>query len=94
MLFITRRDGPEVLELAEEAFDEVSVAIEVGAERGNVHTIGHRFDVAPSALFFEPRPQGVAVVAAVGQEDLALAKSIEHVRGASPVMSLSGRQFQ
>ena len=56
--------------------------------------MGHRLDVAPCALFCEARPQSVAVVTAVGQENLALAETAEHVRSALPVMGLSGRQLQ
>ena len=56
--------------------------------------MGYWFDVAPCALLCEARPQRVAVVAAVGQEDLAFAETGEHVGRASPVMSLSGRQLE
>jgi hypothetical protein len=48
--------------------------------------VGHWLDVAPCALFCEARPQNVAVVTAVGQENLALAETAEHVRSALPVM--------
>jgi hypothetical protein len=52
-------------EFIEEAFDEVAEAIEVDAEGGDVHPVGHRLDVAP-CLSCETRPEGVAIVAAVG----------------------------
>jgi hypothetical protein len=45
-------------------------------------------------LACEALSQGVAVVAPVGQEDLTLAETVEHVVGASPIMSLPGRQLQ
>src|ERR1700733_4316397 len=92
VLFVARRDGAEMLEFVEEAFDEISEAIEIGAEGGDVHPIGR--GLCPCALACEAGPQGVAVVAAVGQKDLALAETVEHVVGASSVMGLSGRQLQ
>jgi hypothetical protein len=49
--------------------------------------------LGPGALSCEARPQCVAVVAAVGEEDLAFAETGEHVVGASPVMSLAGVSF-
>jgi len=36
MFFVSGRDGPEVFDLAEEAFDEVPVAVEEWAEGGRV----------------------------------------------------------
>jgi len=94
VLFVARRHGSEMFELVKEAFDQIREAIKIGAEGGDVHAVGHWLDVAPCALSCETRPQGVAVVAAVGEEDLALAETGEHVVGASPVMSLPGRQLQ
>src|SRR3984957_16246214 len=94
VLFVARRHGSEMFDLVEEAFDQVAEAIEVGAEGWDVHPVWHWLDVAPRALTCEARPQGVAVVTAVGEEDLALAETGEHVVSASPVMSLPGRQLQ
>ena len=94
MLFIARGDRAKVFEFVEEAFDEISETIEIRAEGRNVYAAGHGFDVAPCALACEALSQGVAVVTAVGQEDLTFAETLEHVGGASPVMSLSGRQLQ
>src|ERR1700722_1033232 len=94
VLFVARRPGPEMFEFVEEALDEISKAIEVAAEGGDVHPARHWFDVAPCALSCEARPQGVAVVAAVGQENLTLAETFEHVGGASSGMSLPRRQLQ
>ena len=42
----------------------------------------------------EAFPQSVAVVAAVGQEDLTFAEAAQHVGGASSVVSLAWRQLQ
>ncbi len=70
MLFVARRHGSEMSEFVEEAFDEVPEAVEISAEGWDVHPVGHWFDVAPRALACEALSQGVAVVTAVGQEDL------------------------
>ena len=47
MLFESRGDGSEMLELVEEAFDPVAIAIEVGAEWRNIDAVGHWPDVGP-----------------------------------------------
>ena len=43
------------------------------------------------APVLEARTQGVAVVGAIGEKDLAFAETGEHVGGAAPVMSLALR---
>jgi hypothetical protein len=45
VLFEAGGDRPEVFEFVEEAFDEISEAIEVWAERWKVDAPGHRLDV-------------------------------------------------
>jgi hypothetical protein len=57
-------------------------------------TLGHRLIKRDHIRTCQARPQGVAVIAAVGQENLTLAETFEHVGGASSVMSLPGRQLQ
>ena len=94
VFFVAGRHRAEMFEFVEEAFDETSEAIEIGAEGGDVHPIGHWLDVAPGALACEAFPQSVAVVAAVGQEDLTFAEAAQHVGGASSVVSLAWRQLQ
>src|SRR5580698_5104600 len=54
-------DGSEVFELVEEAFDEISKAVEIGTERGDVDAPWHGFDVGPGPSFVEGLAQGVAV---------------------------------
>ena len=50
MLFVARRHGSEMFELVKEAFDEISKAIEVSAEAGDIDPVGRWFDVAPCWL--------------------------------------------
>lgn len=50
VFFKARRDGAEVLELVEVAFDEIAQPVEEWVEDRNVCASGHRLDVAPGAL--------------------------------------------
>ena len=84
-------DGSEVFDLVEEPLDEVPVSIEEWAERWDVHPVRHRLDVGPGASFIEAGTERIAVVAAVGEQDLAGAEAIEHIGGAAPVMRLGPR---
>lgn len=69
MLFEARRDGSEVFELIEEALDEVSELVELGAERTNVDAAWHRFDVGQRPAGGRTGAQGVTVIAAIGEEE-------------------------
>src|SRR3546814_12466978 len=57
VLFVARRDGAVVLDLAEEALDAVAVAVEEGAEGGSGPALGHRLDVGPGAALREDGPE-------------------------------------
>lgn len=78
-----------MLELVEEALDEVSVAVEEAAEGGDVLAVGHGLDVGPGASTGEILAQGVAVIGAVGQQDLAGPDGRQHVGGAATVVGLA-----
>src|SRR5450631_358108 len=94
VLFEAGGDGTEVLEFAEEAFDEVAVAIEEGAERRAAFAAGHRLDVGPCAARGHLEAQGITVVGAIGEQHVAAAERIEHVGGAPAIVCLSGRQLE
>src|SRR3546814_3634153 len=94
VLFVARRDGAVVLDLAEEALDAVAVAVEEGAEGGSGPALGHRLDVGPGAALREGGPEGVAVIGAIGEQDLAAAEGVEHVGRALAVMGLAFAQLQ
>jgi hypothetical protein len=84
-----------VFELVEEAFDEVAKAIEAAAERGALTRPGMMGLTSPPAPCpASPRAQAVAVVAAIGEQNLSLAEAIEHVAGVASVVGLAGRQLQ
>ena len=61
-----------MLDFVEEASDEISVAVKVGAERRDVPAVRHRLDVSPRAAFIEALAQRVAVIGAVSQKNLSV----------------------
>lgn len=89
MLFVSRGDGPEVLEFVEEALDDVAISIEEAAESGDMNAVRHRLDVRPCAAFVKGLAHPVAVISAVGEQNLTVAEIIQHVVGAPAVMRLA-----
>src|SRR5579875_787833 len=87
-------DGSEVFDLIKEPLDEVPVSIEEWAEGGDVHPVRHRLDVGPGTSFIETGTERIAVVASVGEQDLAGAEAIEHIGSAAPVMRLTLGQLE
>ena len=87
-------DGTEVLELVEEPLDPIAVAIKQAAEGGDGPAVGHGLHVGPCALFGQGAPEPVAVVTAVGEQDLSFADAAQHVERAAPVVSLAFAQLQ
>jgi hypothetical protein len=93
MLFEAGGNSSEVLELAEEAFDEISEAIQERAERWDIDASWHRLDVGPGAAIGHGFAQAIAIVGSVAEEYLAFDEAVEHVGGAFAVMSLAFRQL-
>ena len=94
VLLVSGRDSPEVLEFVEEAFDEVTVSVEEGAERRHPLAAREWLDVGPGALRVEGGPQRIAVIGGVAEQDLIAAESAEHIGGTSAIMSLTFGQLQ
>ena len=94
VLLVAGRDGSEVLELVEEALDAVPRSVQEGAEGGFVEPAGQRLDVGEDAPCRHVLAEKVAVVGAVGDQDLAGAEALKHVGGAPAVVSLSLGQLQ
>ena len=92
VLFEAGCDGSEMLELIEEALDEVAVAVKEWAEGRDVLAVWHRLDVGPGPA--QGIAQPVAVVSAIGQRDLPVADAAEHVDGTASVMGLALGQLQ
>jgi len=93
VFFEAGRDCSEMFELVEEALDEVAEAIEVRAESGDVHALGYRLDVGPGSAIGQPLAEGVAVVGAISEENLTGTNAVQHIGGATAVMSLAFAQF-
>src|SRR3954465_14095723 len=79
VLLVPGRDGSEVLELVEEALDAVSRSVQEGAEGGFVEPAGQRLDVGEDAPCRHVLAEKVAVVGAVGDQDLAGAEALKHI---------------
>src|SRR4051812_48085161 len=78
-----------MLDLAEETLDEVAIAVEEGAESRRVDPSRYGLDVGPGAALRQAHAEGVTVIGAVGEQDLAGAEAVEHVASASAVTGLA-----
>lgn len=94
MLFEACGDGPEMLELVEEAFDQVAVAVEPGAEGRDVYPVRHGFDVGPGAALGHFHSQGVTVIASVGEQDLVCAEAVQQISSTATIMRLAFSQLE
>src|SRR5258706_7115310 len=86
VLFEARGDSSKVLELVEEALHEIAQVVEKGAESWPVHAPGYGLDVGPGAALGHARAQGVAVIGAVAEQDLARTEGAQHVGGGLAVV--------
>ena len=93
MFFEAGRNCSEMFELVEEALDKVAEAIEVGAESGDIHALGYRLDVGPGSAIRQALAEGVTVVGAVSEQNLTGTDAVQHVGGATAVMSLAFAQL-
>ena len=92
-LVVARRDGPVLLEFAEEALDEVALAIEGKIGFAGLAAIGFRRDDGRDAALSERRDQRVGVIALVGEECVRL-DLIEQRHRLCDVVRLPRRQRQ
>ena len=89
VLFEASCDSPEVLELVEEALDQVAVAVKPSAEDWNVYPVRHWLDVGPGTPACDSGTQNVAVVAAISEHDLAFPEGGEQVRSTAAIVGLA-----
>lgn len=82
-----------MLELAEEALDEIALAIDAPVDRAVDEALTGRGDVSLGAAGPDQFQQGIGVVAAIGNDMLAF-ETDQQLRSGSQVMRLSGRQHQ
>lgn len=83
-----------MLELAEEAFDQIAFAIEALAEAGFPFAIEFGRDVRHSALLFDQVTDAVGVIRLVGKNDGAWIEAIKQVICGGAVMCLPGGQAE
>ena len=94
MLVEAGGDGPVMLDLVEEPFDEIAPLVEARAEFGTLEAMVERPDVSDRALHRDQGPQRVAVVAAVSEHDALARQQAEHILGAFAVVGLSFGELQ
>ena len=83
-----------MLELAEEAFDLIALAVERLREAGPPLAVGLGRDVGNSALALDQVADGVAVISLVAQYDGARFEPVEQVQCGRRVMRLTRRQAE
>ena len=84
----------EVLDLVEEAFDEVAVAVQERAEGGDILAVRHRPDVGPCPLLGQTVSAFVAVVSPVAEQGLPRTEHAEHIVRGAAVMGLPLGQLE
>jgi len=94
VLVEARRDGPEMLELVEEALDAVAQPVDGRAERRRVGAMIERADVGIGSPVRDPGAQRVAVVAAIGEQDAVRPERTQHVLATLSVVRLAFGQLQ
>jgi len=93
-LVVPCRDSPELFDPVEEAFDEVPLPIDPPGESEAALAVGLRRDVCPSLPLGGLGANDVTVVALVGQQDVAFAKTIDQGFGLGAIGDLTGSQAE
>lgn len=83
-----------MLDAVEEAFDQIALPVEPGREGEALFAVGARRDIGPGVLAGGDFPDGVAVVALVGQQRGALGHGVEQGLGFLAVVDLTAGQSQ
>ena len=91
---VTGGDATEVLELAEEAFDQIAFAVEHLAEAGFPFAIGFGRDIGHRALCLDQIADAIGVIGLVGQNDGARIETIKQAERRGAVVSLAGGQAE
>ena len=90
-LVVSGCDAPELLQLVEEPLDQVSLAIELLAERIEHFSIGFIGDIGRRALGPDLGADPIGVVALVGKNDGSASDVLQQIGRASRVVILSRR---
>lgn len=83
-----------MLQLGEEALNEVALAVEPLAEAGLPAPVAFRRDVGRRALLLNQFADAIGVIGFVGQHDGARAKMIEQPVNDLPIVRLPGGQAE
>ena len=93
-LVLSGGDTTEVLQLGEEALNQVTLVVEMLAEAGFPTPVALRRDVGRSALFLDQRPDAVSVIGFIGKDDGVGAELIEKLVGDLAVVRLPSGQAE
>ena len=88
MLVVAGGDAAEVLQLGEEALDQIAVAVEPLAEAGLPASVALGRDVRRGALILDQLADAIGIVGFVRQHDGARAEMVEQRIGDLPVVRL------
>lgn len=94
MFVVSGGDAPELLDLVEEPFDEVPLPVNPGREDEAALAIGLGRNVGPSLPLGGFGPDGIAVIALVGQQNGPLTEVLRQGVGLGAVGNLPGGQTQ
>ena len=89
MLVEAGGDGAKVLDAIEEALDAVAQPVQALMECGRMLAVVERADVGVCALGFDPIPQGIAIIAAIGEQYRLRRQAGKHVLAALAVVRLA-----
>lgn len=87
-------DTSEVLDPIEEPFHQVPLPIDPEGKGEAALAVGLRWDIGPSLPFGRLGADGVAVVALVGQQDVAFAETVDQRFGLGAVRDLARGQAE
>jgi len=83
-----------VLDLVEEALDQVTSAVEIWAKADPLVPVAPWWNVGPSALLGSERSDPIRIIASVGQQHCFRLKAREELASKPVVMSLTRRQCE
>jgi len=93
-LVVAGRDASEVLELVEEALDEIAMPVDVRIDRAADAHVALAGDVSVGAVRFDDLDDGASEVATVGHDVARQAKALEQLGRGGLVGCLARREYQ
>jgi len=93
-LVVAGRDAAEVLELGEEALNQVPLAVQPCAEVRFRSPVGLGWDIGERPLFSERRADAIDIVSLIRQYDCSSPNMVEQFVGSLAIMALPSGQAQ